>query len=117
RSRDGGDTTLRLQAERIELIEIGAGVELRVLDACNHQRRDGEIRIRAERRVREAADEPLVHERTSDGAKQMDKIGNRLKDNANPAGRYGSYRRASASRSSRSNDPMTRSAVPSSVAS
>ena len=47
----------RFVAEKVELREIAAGVELGILDARDHQRRDGEIGIRAQRRVREASNE------------------------------------------------------------
>ena len=53
----GRDAPLRLAAEGVELVEVRAGVERRVLDARDHQRGDREVGIGAERGVREAPDE------------------------------------------------------------
>ena len=57
----GGHADAGLASERVELIEIRAGIELRVLDPRDHQRRDREIGVRAEGGVREAANELLAH--------------------------------------------------------
>ena len=41
-------------AHRVEFVDIGPGVEVRVLEARDHQRRNREIRIRTERDACEA---------------------------------------------------------------
>ena len=57
----GRHAHLRLAAERVELIEVGPGVEFRVLDARDHQCRHGEVGVGAECRAREASNELLAH--------------------------------------------------------
>ena len=58
--RRARDTIAGFIAERVKLIEVRAGIELRVLDARNHQRRHRQVRVGAERRVRKAFDEALL---------------------------------------------------------
>ena len=55
---------LRFLTNRIQPIEVRSRVELGVLDARDHQRRDREIGIGAECGVREAADQLLLHHGT-----------------------------------------------------
>ena len=50
----------RLAAEGVELIEIGTGVDVRVLDAGDHQRGDRQIGVRTQSGVREAGDQALL---------------------------------------------------------
>jgi hypothetical protein len=55
----GGDAPRRLATECIEEVEVRSGVELGIFDARNHQRRDRQIGIGAERKARETLDELL----------------------------------------------------------
>ena len=60
------DPLLGFTADRVDAIEIRPRIEAGILDARNHQRRDREVRVGAERRVGEAANQlRLDHRITS----------------------------------------------------
>src|SRR5262249_32977623 len=56
-----GDAPLPLAPDRVELVEIRSGVQLRVLDAGNHQCRDREIRVGTESGMAEGANELVLN--------------------------------------------------------